>query len=41
MVDSIGTKHKGENFLIACTDGLRPDVKAFTKAKLKHGSAVL
>ncbi|NMB37085.1 MAG: uroporphyrinogen-III synthase [Bacteroidales bacterium] len=41
MVDSIGTKHKGENFLIACTDGLRPDVKKlFTKAKLKHGSAV-
>lgn len=41
MFDSIGTKHKGENFLIACTDGLRPDVKKlFTKAKLKHGSAV-
>lgn len=41
MVDNIGAKHKGENFLIACTDGLRPDVKKlFTKAKLKHGSAV-
>jgi len=41
MVQSIGTKHRGENFLIACTDNLRPDVqKLFTKEKLKHGSAV-
>ena len=41
MVASIGTKHRGENFLIACTDNLRPDVhKLFTKEKLKHGSAV-
>ena len=40
MVQSIG-KHKGENFLIACTDQLKPDVhKLFTKEKLKHGSAV-
>ena len=41
MVQSIGAKHKGENFLIACTDQLKPDVhKLFTKEKLKHGSAV-
>ena len=41
MVQSIGTKHRGENFLIACTDMLKPDVhKLFTKEKLKHGSAV-
>jgi len=41
MVQTIGTKHKNENFLIACTDNLKPDVhKLFTKEKLKHGSAV-
>lgn len=41
MVQSIGAKHRGENFLIACTDKLKPDVhKLFTKEKLKHGSAV-
>ncbi|MBO4537084.1 MAG: uroporphyrinogen-III synthase [Bacteroidales bacterium] len=41
MVQAIGAKHKGENFLIACTDNLKPDVhKLFTKEKLKHGSAV-
>ena len=41
MVQAIGAKHKGENFLIACTDSLKPDVhKLFTKEKLKHGSAV-
>ena len=41
MVQAIGTKHKGEHFLIACTDSLKPDVqKLFTKEKLKHGSAV-
>lgn len=41
MVQSIGAKHKGENFLIACTDSLKPEVhKLFTKEKLKHGSAV-
>lgn len=41
MVQSIGAKHRGENFLIACTDRLKPDVhKLFTKEKLKHGSAV-
>jgi uroporphyrinogen-III synthase len=41
MVAAIGTKHRGENFLIACTDSLKPEVhKLFTKEKLKHGSAV-
>ena len=41
IIDSIGTKHKTENFLITCTDVLKPDVnRMFTKAKLKHGSAV-
>ena len=41
MVQAIGAKHRNENFLIACTDNLKPDVhKLFTKEKLKHGSAV-
>lgn len=41
MVQAIGTKHKGEHFLIACTDNLKPEVhKLFTKEKFKHGSAV-
>ena len=41
MVQAIGVKHKNENFLIACTDSLKPDVhKLFNKEKLKHGSAV-
>ena len=38
---AIGAKHRNENFLIACTDSLKPDVhKLFVKEKLKHGSAV-
>lgn len=42
VIDSIGAKHKAENFLIVCTDALKPDVnKLFVKAKLKHGSAVM
>ena len=41
MVQAIGAKHRNENFLIACTDNLKPEVhKLFTKEKLKHGSAV-
>lgn len=41
MLQAIGAKHRCENFLIACTDQLKPDVhKLFTKEKLKHGSAV-
>ena len=41
VVDAIGTKHKNEKFLIACTDSLRPDMAAaFDKAGFKYGSAV-
>lgn len=41
VIDTIGPKHKGENFLIASTDTTKPDViKAFTKAGLKFGNAV-
>ena len=41
IVDAIGTKHKNEKFLIACTDSLRPDMaKAFETAGFKYGSAV-
>ncbi len=41
IITAIGTKHKGENFLIASTDVTRPDViKTFTKAGLKVGHAV-
>lgn len=41
VLSAIGAKHKNEKFLIACTDGLRPDMaKAFEAAGLKYGSAV-
>lgn len=41
IIETIGTKHKAEKFLIACTDNLKPEVdRMFTKAKLEHGSAV-
>ena len=41
VIETIGTKHKGENFLIASTDTTKPEViKAFTKAGLKFGNAV-
>lgn len=41
VLDAIGAKHKGENFLIASTDTTKPEViKAFTKAGLKFGNAV-
>lgn len=41
VIESIGTKHKNETFLIAATDSTKPDVlKAFTRAKLKFQSAV-
>jgi len=41
VVDAIGSKHKNEKFLIACTDSLRPDMAAaFDKAGFKYGSAV-
>lgn len=41
VLNAVGAKHKNEKFLIACTDGLRPDMaKAFETAGLKYGSAV-
>ena len=41
VIEAIGSKHKGENFLIASTDSTKPEViKAFTKAGLKFGNAV-
>ncbi len=41
IITAIGSKHKGENFLIASTDATRPDVlKTFTKANLKVNHAV-
>lgn len=41
VLDTVGTKHKNEHFLIASTDTTKPDViKAFTKAGLKFGNAV-
>ncbi|HIZ85390.1 MAG TPA: uroporphyrinogen-III synthase [Candidatus Coprenecus stercoravium] len=41
VMDTIGPKHKNENFLIASTDATKPEViKAFTKAGLKFGHAV-
>lgn len=41
VIDAIGTKHKNEKFLIACTDSLRSDMAAaFDKAGFKYGSAV-
>lgn len=42
ILESIGTKHKNEKFLITCTDALKPEMnKLFAKEKLSHGSAVL
>jgi uroporphyrinogen-III synthase len=41
IVESIGVKHKTENFLISTADNLKTDLhKHFTKAKLKHNMAV-
>ncbi len=41
IIETIGAKHKMENFLIAGADGSKTDIhKAFIKAKLKHSSAV-
>ena len=42
ILESIGTKHKNEKFLITCTDALKPEMnKLFVKEKLNHGSVVL
>lgn len=41
IIASIGTKHKGEQFLIATTDNCKQDIfKLFAKAKLKYQQAV-
>ncbi len=41
IIDSIGQKHKEENFLLATADTNKADLhKLFVKAKLKHDSAV-
>ncbi len=41
IIDSIGQKHKEENFLLATADSNKADLhKLFVKAKLKHDSAV-
>lgn len=41
IIEAIGPKHKGEKFLITCTDALKPEVKKlFTKEKMEHGSGV-
>jgi len=42
LISTIGTRHKGEKFLLTCTDSLKPEIDdLFTKASLAHGSAVL
>lgn len=42
IVESIGTKHKSESFLISTADNLKTDLhKHFTNAKLKHNMVVL
>ncbi len=41
IISIIGTKHKGENFLVASTDNVKTEtVRMFSKAKLKCDSAV-
>ncbi len=41
ILDCITAKHKGEKFLIACTDGLKPETdKLFVNHKLVHAPAV-
>lgn len=42
IIGSIGTKHKGETFLLGFANNSKPEfVKAFEKAKMKHTKAVL
>jgi len=41
IVETIGPKHKNENFLICVADSCKSDIhKIFVKAKLKHSSGV-
>ncbi len=42
LMESIGPKHKGENFLLALADNYKPDIPdAFDAAGLKHTNAIL
>lgn len=42
LIDCIGSKHKGEYFLISSTDAPKKDIEdMFTNAKFKFGSAVM
>lgn len=42
VLESIGTKHKGETFLLALASNSKPEIqKAFEKAKMKHTKAIL
>ena len=42
IIETIGAKHKAENFLLTVTDNYKSDInRAFVKAKLKHSSAIL
>ncbi len=42
LLESIGSKHKTENFLLTLADNYKPELpKAFEKAGLKHTKAIL
>ncbi len=42
VIETIGPKHKAENFLLALANNSKPEIaKAFDKAKLKNTNAVL
>lgn len=42
LIEAIGPKHKGENFLLALADNYKPDLpNAFASAGLKHTNAIL
>ncbi|MDR0692803.1 MAG: uroporphyrinogen-III synthase [Prevotellaceae bacterium] len=42
IIEAIGSKHKGEIFLLALASNSKPEIqKAFEKAKMKHTKAIL
>ena len=42
VIESIGSKHKGETFLLALASNSKPEIsKTFEKAKIKHTKAIL
>lgn len=42
LIESIGTKHKGERFLLALADTYKPEItNAFDKAKLNYAKAIV